>query len=143
MAIKSFKGKNAFLSNFSTVFVYYNGIKFPTVEHAFQAAKTLDSSVQAEFPFVPTPADARYYGRRVALRADWNAVKDGIMEDLLRQKFNNPVYKKLLLSTGDEYIEEGNTHGDTYWGTVRGKGENRLGKLIMKIREELGSDDKT
>ena len=135
--IRVFRGKYAFLSNFSASFVQYNGIVFPTVEQAFQAAKTLDKSIQEKFPFVNSPEDARYYGRRIQLRSDWESVKDGIMEDLIRQKFSEPHYKKLLLETGEDYIEEGNTHGDRYWGTVKGEGENRLGKLIMKIRKEL------
>ena len=59
------------------------------------------------------------------------------MEHFLTLKFSIPKFKKLLLATGDRYIEETNTWGDTFWGVCNGKGENNLGKIIMKIRDTL------
>jgi predicted NAD-dependent protein-ADP-ribosyltransferase YbiA (DUF1768 family) len=59
------------------------------------------------------------------------------METLLRLKFSNPVYKVQLLHTKDAHLEEGNDHGDMFWGTVEGQGQNNLGKLLMKIRNDL------
>ena len=137
-SIKSFKGKNvAFLSNFYSVIVKYNGIEFPSVEHAFQASKCLDEKVQRQFRVAPTPREARRFGREVELREDWESVKVGIMEDLLRQKFSQSEFKNKLLETGNLELIEGNNHGDTFWGQVNGQGENMLGKLLMKIRSEI------
>jgi predicted NAD-dependent protein-ADP-ribosyltransferase YbiA (DUF1768 family) len=51
----------------------------------------------------------------------------------------------MLLATGDAEIQEGNTHGDLYWGVDlhTGEGENVLGKLLMKVREEVKQNQKT
>ena len=60
------------------------------------------------------------------------------MYEIVLAKFTqNPDLKKKLLATGDEHLEEGNTWGDTIWGTVDGVGENRLGKILMRVRDEL------
>ena len=60
------------------------------------------------------------------------------METLVREKFShNKDLKEMLLETGDAIIEEGNDWNDTFWGVCNGKGENHLGKILMKIREEL------
>ena len=40
-SINSFSGAYAFLSNFEPAPIYYDGLSYPTVEHAFQAAKIL------------------------------------------------------------------------------------------------------
>jgi len=140
-AIKSFKGKDvAFLSNFYSVIVKYNGIEFPSVEHAFQASKCLDENVQRQFRIIPTPGEAKRFGKKVKLREDWEIVKVSIMEDLLKQKFSQKELKNKLLETGNLELIEGNNHGDTFWGQVNGQGENMLGKLLMKIRDEIRED---
>jgi predicted NAD-dependent protein-ADP-ribosyltransferase YbiA (DUF1768 family) len=59
------------------------------------------------------------------------------MKDILLVKFSIPELKEKLLSTGDVYIEEGNSFGDTDWGTVNGVGQNNLGKILMSIREDI------
>ena len=60
------------------------------------------------------------------------------MEFLLRQKFSdqNKVLKEKLLATGEAEIVEGNDWDDTFFGVCNGVGENQLGKLLMKIRDE-------
>lgn len=135
--IDKFRGKYWFLSNFAPCKVKYNGKTFMTVEHAFQAAKCEDETEQDIFLYVDTPAEAKKWGRLVKLRPDWETVKVEVMTDLIRQKFNNENYKKLLLDTLDEYIVEGNTHNDTFWGVCKGKGQNKLGEIIMNVRKEL------
>ena len=135
--IDKFRGKYFFLSNFAPCKVKYGGQVFPTVEHAFQAAKCNDESVRKIFRFIGSPADAKKWGRTIKLREDWEFVKEDVMRDLIRQKFSNPKYKKLLESTINEDIVEGNSHGDRYWGVYKGEGQNRLGKIIMEVREEI------
>ena len=56
---------------------------------------------------------------------------------LLKEKFHQQPYKKLLLETGDIYIQEDNYWHDTFWGVYNGQGENALGELLMIIRKEL------
>lgn len=137
MTINSFTGPYRFLSNFWTVKLEYEGQRYPSVEHAFQAAKTLDLAARSRIAVLPTSAAAKRAGRTVALRDDWERVRVPIMEQLLRLKFDNPELRTKLLSTGDAVLIEGNTWGDTFWGVCRGAGENRLGRLLMVIRDEL------
>lgn len=139
--IRTFKNKNAFLSNFYPVFVYYEGMRFPSVEHAFQAAKTNDLETRKLFMIVPTAKEAKRFGRQVKLRKDWDSVKVNVMEMLLRQKFARPSLREQLLSTEDSMLIEGNNHGDTFWGVCKGTGENYLGRLLMKIRQEINEEE--
>ena len=84
------------------------------------------------------PSEAKHAGRRITLRKDWEAVKVGIMHDIVEAKFRqNPSLAAKLIGTGNVYLEEGNTWGDRTWGTVDGKGANNLGRILMDIREEL------
>ena len=79
-------------------------------------------------------------GRRVKLRPDWEQVKVGLMEEIVRAKFTqNEDLKQRLLATGDKRLAEGNTWGDTFWGVDlrSGRGENHLGRILMRVRDEL------
>lgn len=136
--IGNFDEKYAFLSNFYPSSVTdEDDITYPTVEHYFQAMKTLDKAQRFNMAIQSTPGKAKRLGRKCNLRPDWESIKDSIMEDALRKKFSDPILKKALLDTGDEYLEEGNTWGDQYWGVYNGIGKNKLGKLLMKLREEI------
>lgn len=139
--ISKFTGKYRFLSNFYPCLVEFEGMIFPSVEHAFQAAKVLDLQERRKFRVYPTPADAKAFGRHVKLRPDWEQVKVKIMTDIVRDKFTRNKcrddIRSLLLETGTSYIEEGNNHKDTFWGTVNGEGRNELGKILMQVREQL------
>ena len=136
-AITRFRGEYAFLSNFYPVTVELDGEKYAAVEDAFQAAKTLDPKERKFIQLCQTPGDAKRCGREVTLRPDWNDIKIDVMRNLLRQKFQHPVLRQKLINTQDAHLEEGNNHGDVFWGTVSGKGENHLGKLLMEVRGEL------
>jgi ribA/ribD-fused uncharacterized protein len=138
--IDSFTGPNRFLSNFYPCEVQFEGYLYPTVEHAFQAAKSTNQEVREAIRLAETPSQAKTLGRQVDLRPDWEEVKLDIMLGLLREKFSSPFMKRRLLLTGDRTLIEGNTWGDTYWGVYRTKGENHLGRLLMQVREELGTD---
>ena len=135
--IDRFTGEYEFLSNFYPSEVEYKGIKFPTVEHAFQAAKCKTKEEMQKFTEYETPGKAKRAGRKVDLRDGWETVKFFVMEELLRQKFSNPAMARKLLDTGGIVLVEGNHWNDTFWGVCDGKGENHLGVLLMKIRKEL------
>lgn len=137
--INKFTGPNRWLSNFYPCQVSYEGLVYPTVEHAFQAAKTLDQSVRISIATLGDPASAKHIGRKLPLREDWEEIKIDVMRTLLRRKFSQQFFKVLLLGTKDTPLEEGNHWGDKFWGTVNGTGQNQLGKLLMEIREELRS----
>ena len=135
--IDSFDGEYRFLSNFHFARVEYEGVYYRSVEHAYQAAKCADPDHRKTFERMHSPAMAKRAGRKVELRSDWEDVKERVMLDLLRQKFDYNDLRDALLATGDEELVEGNWWGDTYWGVCRGVGENRLGRLLMQVREEI------
>ena len=128
-----------FLSNFYETRVEYRGLVFGSNEAAFQAQKCLTEEEKAQFTAFG-PGKSKGIGRRVKLRPDWEEVKAGIMEEVVRAKFTqHPELAAMLLATGEKVLVEGNTWGDTCWGVDlrTGQGENRLGKILMKVREEL------
>ena len=139
MAIDRFRGEYEFLSNFyPSEIVLHDLIVYPTVEHAFQAHKTFNTTTRKSIASAETPGDAKKLGRILVLRPDWEEVKLVIMEECLYDKFTryNDLRDKLL-ATGDEELIEGNTWGDRFWGVCNGSGENHLGKLLMRLREKL------
>lgn len=137
--IESFTGPFRFLSNFFPCDIDFSGYTYPTLEHAFQAAKTNDLSARKVILQAISPGKAKYAGRRVLLRSDWEEVKQDIMLSLLRKKFSDDGLKGMLLDTGNRKLIEGNNWGDTYWGVYNGTGDNFLGKLLMQVREEARS----
>lgn len=133
--IKSFR--STFLSNFWFVPVSLDGEIYRSVEHAYQAAKTLDPKERKMIQAANLPTQAKHLGKCVKLRPDWNDVKLVVMEDLLRQKFQHKALKDRLFRTGSQELIEGNTWNDTFWGVCNGVGENNLGKILMKIRGDI------
>ena len=135
--IDKFDGEYAWLSNFYDAPVIYNGRRYLNSESAFQAAKC--PGREQEFENLK-PGQAKRLGRRIGLRQDWDAVKDGIMYEVCAQKFlQNPALLRKLIDTGNEELIEGNTWGDRYWGVCDGIGKNHLGKILMKLRDELSA----
>lgn len=140
--IAEFKGRYKFLSNFWPCEVWLE-TKYPSVEHAYQASKTFNISQRKEIKDADTPGKAKRLGKKVDLRSDWEFVKLEVMYDLVMQKFfNNEELMWKLLDTDDEELVEGNTWGDTFWGVCNGAGENRLGKILMRAREEIRKETK-
>lgn len=130
-----------FLSNFYEAPLSYRGLTYGSAEAAFQAQKCLTE--EEKLPFTEArPGKCKGMGRRVKLRPDWEQVKAGLMEEIVRAKFTqNEELKRLLLATGSKRLVEGNTWGDTFWGVDlrSGRGENHLGVILMKVREELAA----
>jgi ribA/ribD-fused uncharacterized protein len=137
--IYGFQGEYRFLSNFWPATIPYMGFLFPSVEHAYQAAKSFDKDYKRLIRYTSSPFQAKKLGRTAVLRDDWEEVKVLKMEQFLRLKFIDRELKKMLLDTGDKYLEETNTWNDTFWGVCNGKGQNVLGNLLMRIRKELMS----
>lgn len=135
--INGFRGPYRWLSNFWPAPVRLDGVVYPTVEHAYQAAKTLDRAERALIARLTSPGAAKRSGRRVTMRDDWDGVKLDVMLGLLRGKFARGDLRARLLSTGDVQLIEDNTWGDHYWGVCRGDGQNHLGRLLMQVRDEL------
>jgi ribA/ribD-fused uncharacterized protein len=139
--IGAFSGKWKGLSNFEPCEIVWEGLRFPTTEHAFQAAKTLDMDERHVIRLMKSPGQAKRAGRVVTLRPNWEEIKIPTMEQIVRLKFIQPEFKELLLSTGEQELQEGNWWGDTFWGVSiqTGRGRNELGKILMRLRESLES----
>lgn len=133
--ILGFFGPYRFLSNFEKSPIWYEGELYPSTENAYMAAKTLDLTARKQFLNIE-PHEAKKLGRQIELRPDWHEVKEDIMTLIVFQKFNtNLELQKLLLDTGDAYLEETNHWGDKIWGCdENGEGMNLLGHLLMNIR---------
>jgi len=137
MAINEFRGQYFFLSNFYETEVTYRGLTFQNSEAAFQSMKCSQLEQKIKFCTM-SPSKAKSRGRSVKLTPVWENIKDSVMYEVVKAKFEqHEDLKRLLLATGNEPLEEGNQHGDDIWGTVNGVGENKLGKILMRVREEL------
>jgi ribA/ribD-fused uncharacterized protein len=137
--IDSFQGEYRWLSNFAPVSIVFDGVEYPSTEHAYQSAKTTDKDIRLIISQTQKAGEVKKLGRTINIRDDWDSIKYETMKKLLWQKFNKDPYKSKLMATGEQEIIEGNWWGDTYWGVCKGVGDNNLGKLIMKIRECLNA----
>ena len=137
--IERFRGNWWFLSNFYPVTVLYAGESYLTAEHAYQAAKTIDRTGHDAIRDAPTAGTAKKMGATVTLRDRWNVLRIPIMLQIVRAKFSDPRMRRLLLSTADYELVEGNHWHDTFWGVdaVSGKGANVLGRILMQVRAEV------
>ena len=129
-----------FFSNFYNRLIFVDGLTWKTVEHYFQANKFEDSILIQKIRDLNSPMEAAIEGRKKEniIKANWDDIKDEIMYKALKAKFlQHPDLRIKILETGNEIIVE-HTKNDSYWGDGGdGKGENRLGVLLMKVRDEI------
>lgn len=141
--IKEFQGEYRWLSNFEWVNIKLDGIIYPSVEHAYQSAKS-DLGIWKKrcASQYYKPGFIKQLSRSIKVVPNWSIIKDDIMVECVTQKFNKEPFRTKLINTDTLYIQEGNLHKDTYWGVNlrTGKGQNKLGKLIMSIRDSLKND---
>lgn len=138
-----FEGRYRFLSNFHTSTVRFEGITYPTAEHAFQAAKTLDPEVRGRMAQEPTPGRAKRLGRSLELRPDWDLIRVSQMAEIVARKFrqHDDLADDLVATNGSVLVEFNNWH-DTWWGVCvcekhSGEGLNYLGTILMGVRASL------
>jgi len=152
--IKEFKHEYFFLSNMFPCSVVYNGLKYLCAESAFQAAKFDNlfhaSTTKMRFANIDGYA-ARVLGKNLKLSASeiskWNERRNTVMEEILRIKFaKGTELANRLIDTADVHIIENNCWHDQYWGNCvcprheATPGKNKLGELLMKIRQDLLSN---
>jgi hypothetical protein len=136
-----FKGKYSFLSNFyQHDSIKYNNLTAYNIETLYQASKTINSIDRDYILNSYSPGNAKRRGSQVTLRSDWEEVKIPIMKDLLTLKFTIPSLRKALIDTTGTILIEGNYWMDQFWGVCRGKGENKLGELLMELRRSLTNE---
>ncbi|MBW4472335.1 MAG: NADAR family protein [Stenomitos rutilans HA7619-LM2] len=129
-----------FFSNFSAHGFVLDELYWATSEHYFQAQKFVGTPHLEKVQQMRTPKDAANMGRNRALplRPDWEQVKDEVMQKAVMQKFTTHAnIREILLSTGSEMLVE-NSPIDYYWGCGKdGSGKNKLGQILMEVREAL------
>ena len=135
--IKGWFGEYRFLSNFHICSIPHNGMIFASTESAYMAAKTERIVDKLMFTNI-LPIEAKSLGMKVPLKANWESIKLQVMYDVNLTKYlQHSDLREKLLATGDKYLEETNWWNDQYWGVCNGKGENMLGKTLMKVREAI------
>lgn len=136
--IESFRGTYFFLSNFFPHPVDFDNDTYPSVEHAYHAAKTTDVRQRKKIRLAAGAAHAKKLGKSVTLRDDWNDMRIAVMTSLLRQKFRyGTKLATQLINTVPRELIERNTWGDRFWGVCNGRGKNHLGVLLMARRTKL------
>ncbi len=141
--VYAFSGHKNYLSNFYTAPTLFEGVIYPTAEHAFQAAKTTDKEARKVFASHKDALRAKTEGKLLTLRPDWDIIKLNTMLEIVRNKFErNSNLGQMLVATGDERLVHENYWRDTYWGTYNGQGSNHLGEILMIVRDELSGNTK-
>jgi len=128
------------LSNMHPAPIKIGGRTYATVEHYYQAQKFAgDQKLYEEIVTAPDPKTAKAIAiaHAAQTRADWNQVKEQVMREACVAKYSQHAdLREYLLSTEyRELVEDSPT--DAYWGIANGKGKNRLGEILMQIRQEL------
>ena len=105
------------------------------------AHKTVSHDEHESIRTANEPRTAKARGRKVQLRPDWDAIKLGVMVEILRHWYAaNPDRAQQLVATGDVLILE-DSPTDAIWG-IRSRdgrltGTNLLGRAHMAVRAEL------
>lgn len=142
--IASFTGYFDFMHNNFQTPVYYEGILYPSVTHAYHAARSSDETTRRAILNAETFQILGGIAIRIIDSSDWQERKLKVMEQLVRDKFrrSKELQEKLKSTDLRDLImtyEEDNSK-NTFWGMVKGKGQNQLGRILMKIRSDLSED---
>lgn len=128
-----FRNQYYFLSNMCPCDIQWEGRIFKCSETIYQMEKCKNDADKKKF-YALDGFQAKRFGRRFTIRDDWLKIRDNRMFEILLQKFSDKeLMNKLIAVEGD--IVEDNYWNDTYWGKCNGKGLNKLGKMLMEIRD--------
>ena len=122
----------------------YQGISYRTSEHFYQAMKMPKDrlDLRAELAAMGQYETKKAVRDKMKFkwRDDWSEEESlKVMEHILRFKFKaGTSWAAKLVETEGEIVEN-NNWGDVFWGfdVNQGRGENHLGKILMKLRSEL------
>lgn len=136
--------ENTDLSNFAHRPFEFYGMKYDTVEGAFQAQKLWYTNKEQPLSndmkkfTTATGSEARRMGRSVVNldKAKWDKDSDRILKEAIEESFkqNSKALNKLL-ATGDAVITHKNAKGEE-------QDNGRFSRLLMEIREELRNESK-
>ena len=142
-AILGFNGEYSFLSNMYSCEVIHRDRLFPSSEHAYiyERCDPWNNDLHEVYKklLILSPKEAKKFGRNeTIITPAWDVIKKNKMYQIVYEKFSqNEDLKKKLIDTGDAYIEETNYWKDTYWGVCDGRGQNKLGEILMIVRNSL------
>lgn len=150
--------QNYEFSNFFPKSTYYHGVKYKTAEHAFQAQKfnytpansqtaTKVNAIHQRILHADTPKKAAQIAgaKSKYLRNDWHQIqasgftkKEEVMFAIVKDKFTrHPNLRTKLLKTGHVRLIEASPYDDLWGKGASGKGQNKLGRIMMKIRSDM------
>ena len=131
------------LSNFSKHPIVFDKLIYPTSEHFYQSLKFQDPKIRESIRMMKTPFAAACLGRSTPdIVPNWDDIKVDVMYKVCMLKLEqHPIVRETLLSTGNEEIWE-YSNKDKFWGSGPDfSGRNELGKVWMRIRDELHKKD--
>jgi len=138
-------GTHGFLSNLYKKSLIFEGIEFPTAEHAYQYGKFNDSKTREWAMKAPKPHLLAILAHGLFswdIVENWSGIKVNRMLEILRVKFSDPELKQKLLETRKCLLIE-KSKSDSFWGVGKKlTGKNMLGKLLMKVRDEINNKNK-
>ena len=135
--ITSFSGEYRFLSNFYPVDIIWEEEYFTCSEQVYMYQKCALESDRKKILSFSKAADIKRVGRQVQLVDGWDSgLRDKAMMNALKAKFENRTLRGCLRMTTGALLVEGNTWGDTYWGVCNGVGQNKLGRMLMWLRDK-------
>lgn len=137
--VKGFFGEYRFLSNMEPIKISYDGDEYHSVENAYQAAKIQQKEKKDAF-INCTPIQSKRLAKNIILPEGWHKRKYSIMYELTLKKYRDINLREKLLATGDKHLEETNYWHDTYWGVCDGVGKNKLGEILMMVRDFYSED---
>lgn len=148
-SISKFRNRNRFLSSFSNYPFILDNQEWLNVEQYYQASKTNNPSEKKAIRREKYASVIKAKGQLVTIRSDWEEIKIEVMLKATRAKFEqNPQIAEKLINTHPFILREDNTWHDNFWGNCVCQkckaisGQNLLGKILMKIRDELISNNK-
>lgn len=137
-----FEGPDYMYSNFASFAVELYGRVWQTAEHAYQSMKFTDHETKTKIFEARSAYDAKMVAKAhdAHKRADWEEVKLGVMEEIVRAKLRqHPYLQRKLKATGARLIAE-DSPDDSFWGLGKdGNGANHLGRIWMRLRDELSA----
>lgn len=124
--------------------IIFEDIEYATSEHAYQAGKARKESVRNWITSAPSPALVAMAAHGLYVwdvTPNWSSIKVDRMRNVLIAKFTqHEDLRDILLSTGKARLVESATVKNSVnleWGEVNGKGQNKLGILLMEVRSLL------
>lgn len=118
--------------------------EFPTAEHAYQWKKYNETHPELAKQILeaknPNAVKKISDANKDKVSPDWTEKKVAIMEDIVRAKVQQHEKVRKLLEESETRTIIENSPDDDFWGIgPNADGQNMLGKIWMRLREELRS----